>query len=154
MRSPLTIIAIAAFAILPACSKNGDGQPPATTPCVHVFRSGCQKAVVVDKDLYDNTITNNYGITSAVITGNCLEIKFSASGCSGDTWVVDLVDAKMVAESNPPQRKLRMKLANDEICTAMPAKTVTFDLTPLRLANTHSIILSLEGYSGSLTYTY
>jgi hypothetical protein len=147
MKSPLKFIALPALAILVSCSRTGDKQS------ITLSGGSCQKNAIVNGNLY-NTVTLNYGITSAVITGDCLEIKFASSGCSGDTWVVDLVDANIILDSNPVQRKLRMKLVNMEACTAVPGKTVTFDLTPLRVASEHSVKLSLEGYSGSLIYNY
>jgi hypothetical protein len=151
MRSLLILITIYAVTLV-SCSRSGDKQDdPATNPFVN---SSCQKNAVVNGSLYNTTVTTNYGITSAVITGDCLEIKFASSGCSGDTWVVELVDANVVLDSNPVQRKLRMKLTNIEVCAAVPSKTVTFDLTPLRVAGEHSVWLSLEGFNGSLIYNY
>lgn len=143
----LTILAsLALCSLVSGCSKfKRCAEPPI---------SNCQDIVTIDKSQYDNTVTTNYGISSAVISGDCLEIRFGASGCSGSTWIVDLIGTTEVGLSLPPFRSVRMKLTNTELCTAVPSKTISFDLRPLRLEGTKAIILKLDGYSGDLTYRY
>lgn len=116
--------------------------------------SSCQKTAVIDKHLYNNTSTNNYLISNAVINGDCLQLTYGSSGCSGNTWVADLIDASEVAETNPPQRHIKLKLTNTELCAAVFSKTATFDLTPLRVLGSNSVSLVLTGYSGALIYNY
>lgn len=143
MKSLFTLIAIGVFSILTGCAKTARPLPA----------SNCEQTVIIDQGLYQATAIN-YGIASAVINNDCLEIKFGASGCSGSSWVVDLVDANIALDSNPMQRLLRLKLINKEVCMAEPSKTVTFDLTPLRIQSAHSLRLILDGYSGILIYNY
>lgn len=114
----------------------------------------CGSAVIIDENLYDNVNTTNYNITKAVINENCLQISFASSGCSGNTWTVDLVASPGVAQSNPPQRMIKLKLTNNELCTAVVTKTKSFNIAPLKVSGTTKLILGLAGFSGPLLYQY
>ena len=81
MKLTIAIIVIGITIILSGCSKHNDCSD-----------GKCEKTVLVNAELYNNTITNNYQITDAVIEGDCLKIKFGASGCDSKTWIVELVD--------------------------------------------------------------
>lgn len=114
----------------------------------------CEKSVVMNKVLYDNTSTANYMITDAKINGDCLEVKFGSSGCDSKSWIVELVDSESVSESATPQRMIKLALTNREMCTAALAKSISFDLTSLRVKGVSKISLSLAGLNNQLVYTY
>lgn len=113
----------------------------------------CDKAVIVDKDLYNEVNTENYNIRSAVINGDCLEIEFFGSGCDGSTWEMELVDSGAIEETGIIQRNLRMSLKDEEDCEAAILKKIAFDLTPLK-TNDDQVILNLENWEESLLYEY
>ena len=62
MKLTIAIILIGITIILSGCSKHND------CPMASV-----RKLVLVNAELYHNTITNNYQITDAVIEGDCLK---------------------------------------------------------------------------------
>src|SRR5689334_1913312 len=78
----------------------------------------CGPAPVINATAYANTSTNNYTIVSAIVNGNCLEVKISSSGCNGASWTTELIDSEAILKSNPPQRLLKLKLTNNELCNA------------------------------------
>jgi len=94
-------------------------------------------------------------LISAEVNGDCLNISISASGCSGETWVLELIDSEGVMESLPPQRNLKLILTNSEACLAVFTKTQSFDLTQLRVEeDENEVILNIEGFPESITYSY
>jgi hypothetical protein len=114
----------------------------------------CGETPVIDQTAYMNTSTANYTITNAVVNGDCLEVTFGASGCSGSSWTVELVDSEAILDSNPVQRLIKLSLINNELCTAIFTKTVSFDITGLQVSGSRSVRLTLSGYNGGLLYHY
>ncbi len=114
----------------------------------------CDQTTIVDKEVYDNLVSEHFAIVDAQIIDNCLAVEISASGCDGNSWKFNLVDSGAVAESSPEQRYLKFQLINDENCLAVFERTVSFDLTPLQINGSHEIILHLEGLESSLNYKY
>lgn len=105
----------------------------------------CDEAAVVDANLFLLGSKDYHVIDKAVLIDNCLEITFSASGCSGSSWKYELVDAGDVMESNPIQRNARLVFSNPEMCEAYFSKTVSFDISALK-CNGDTFILHLKGY--------
>ena len=116
--------------------------------------STCDFAVVLDNSIYETIESDFYSLTTAEIDGDCLNVNISASGCDGSTWVLTLVDSEDIAESMPPQRYLKLALANNEVCLAVFNKEQSFDLTGLKIAGVSEVLLNIEGFSGSILYTY
>lgn len=142
MQTLSSILILSLFALTVGCSRDGHDSPI------------CEKKAKVDNTLYINTKTDNYTLVDATVNGNCLEIKLSASGCDGKSWTVELVDADALADSNPQQRFIKLALTNNELCTAVFSKTVSFDITPLRAMGTKSLRLKLDRLDKSLIYNY
>jgi hypothetical protein len=142
--STRTLVLVIAAMWMTACSKNQATQS----------QLPCGPAVVVDQTLYGNTNTGNHNINNAVINGDCLEIGFASSGCSGNTWTVELIDSGVILDSNPRQRLLKLKLVNNELCTAVISKAKSFDISALKVSGTNKIRLVLAGFNGSLIYQY
>ena len=88
------------------------------------------------------------------INGDCLVINFSASGCDGNTWIVKLIDSEQILESNPIQRNLRISLENNEDCTAVPNKTLTFDISNLQIQDDNRIYLNITNSGDQILYEY
>lgn len=108
-------------------------------------QSDCDKNVIISSTEYQNAPNDPLSITEMTITGDCLNIKFAASGCDGSTWTVKLIDSGNVAESNPCQRTLRLSLDNKEICTAVPSKEISFDISDLQIVGNDKMILHVSG---------
>ncbi|MEW4925309.1 hypothetical protein [Algibacter sp. 2305UL17-15] len=119
-----------------------------------VIDSICDEVTVVNKDIYDNLVSDDFQFVEVAITDDCLNIKISASGCDGATWGFELVDSGAVAESSPEQRYLKFQLVNEELCDAVIQKTISFDLRPLQIQGSTKIILNIEGLQESVTYSY
>ena len=135
-------ILVALLTLLNACEED------------KVNTTNCDAFIALDSDKYQNKETDFYTIISASINGNCLEVEYSSSGCSGESWTEEMVDSEEILESFPPQRRIRMLLDNKELCDAVFTKTVSFDLTPLRTEDYSMVILNLDGFDKSLLYEY
>lgn len=110
----------------------------------------CDYLVTMSAQKYNNTQSDNYSISNAEINGDCLSITVVASGCSGDTWTVELFDSKAIAESLPVQKYFRLKLINTELCHALISKTYSFDLAPSKLGE--NFLINLGEYDSKLLY--
>ncbi|WP_299119438.1 hypothetical protein [uncultured Winogradskyella sp.] len=116
--------------------------------------SNCDDLVVVDNSTYQTVESAFYSLISADISDDCLLVNISSSGCDGSTWILTLVDSEDIAESLPPQRYLKLSLVNNEACLAVFNKEQSFDLTPLRIEGANEILLNIEDFPESLTYSY
>jgi hypothetical protein len=108
-------------------------------------QSSCDQNVIISETEYQNAPNDPFSITEMTITGDCLNIKFGASGCDGNTWIVKLIDLGVVAESYPCQRTLRLSLDNKEICTAVPTKEISFNIKDLQIYGDDKVILHISG---------
>jgi len=116
--------------------------------------SQCDATVVVDNSIYQTTASDYYSLVSGEIDVDCLSVNISASGCDGSTWVITLVDSEVIAESMPPQRYLKLMLANNEACLAVLNKEQSFDLTALRIGGVNEVLLNIEDFPDPLSYRY
>ena len=114
---------------------------------LEVFSSqtDCDQNVIISETEYQNAPDDPFSITEMTITGDCLNIRISASGCDGNIWIVKLIDSGVVAESNPNQRTLRLSLDNKETCTAVPTKEVSFNIKDLQIYGDDKVILHVSG---------
>lgn len=117
------------------------------------LNSVCDQIAIVNPSRFTITQPEGYTITRIQLIDDCLQVEIQASGCSGDTWKVDLIDSGNVAESNPEQRYLKISLNNAELCDAVISKTFTFDLSPLRISSP-SILLNLDLWNEQIAYAY
>jgi hypothetical protein len=108
-------------------------------------QSDCDQNVIVSPTEYQNAPNDPFSITEITISGDCLNIKFAASGCDGNTWIVKLIDSGMIAESYPCQRTLRLSLDNKEDCMAVPTKKISFDIKDLQIVGNDKVILHVSG---------
>jgi len=134
----LIIIAITII----SCNDENDNQP-----------SNCDKDVLISADLYKNAPDDQLTINKVEIVGDCLKISFAASGCSGKSWEVKLIDAGMIFYSNPPQRPLRLSLKNEELCAAVIGKEMTFDISQLQV-NGNRVLLNITNSGDQILYKY
>ena len=134
--------------IVIGCDKN-DENP------IECSQSGnCDKCIVINKDLYNQTDTKNYTIQDITINQDCLEVEFSSSGCDGSSWMIELVDLGAISETVIPQRDLKLKLENHELCEAYITRKISFNLTKLQLENYDELKLKIADYNSLITYDY
>lgn len=125
-----------------SCDNDNDIQP-----------ANCDQDVLIRADLYKNAPDDKVSINKAELTGNCLKISIAASGCSGKSWEIKLVDSGVILYSNPPQRNLRVSLKNDEACTAFVGKEMTFDISQLQVAG-NRVLLNITNSGDQILYDY
>ncbi len=114
----------------------------------------CDEEAQIDSEAYDKGSKDFIKIIDASLEGDCLTISYSASGCSGDSWEVNLYDSGAVAESEPEQRYLRLSMKNPELCLAVFIKERSFNISDLQIENNGVLLLNLQDYEGVLRYEY
>lgn len=124
------------------CNNDNDNQP-----------ANCDQAVFISADLYKNAPDDQLTINKVEIVSDCLKISFAASGCSGKSWEVKLIDAGLIFYSNPPQRPLRLSLKNDELCAAVIGKEMTFDISQLQVTG-NRVLLNITNSGDQILYEY
>ncbi|HLT94400.1 MAG TPA: hypothetical protein VKZ56_07550 [Membranihabitans sp.] len=92
----------------------------------------CDGVAKVDQELFENSESSTLFIDEIQITENCLWVRYSASGCNGESWELELIGSEAVQYSLPPQRNIRFILKNNELCEAHITKEKTFDISALR----------------------
>lgn len=137
---PLAIV----FTFLSGCECSGEDPAP--------YHS-CDQDVILSSSLYQSAPTDLFTLNAMAIEGNCLTINFSSGGCSGDTWVVKLIDSEAILESNPVQRNLVFSLDNNEMCDAYITKEISFDIASLQYGNS-PLILNVVNADQSILYEY
>jgi hypothetical protein len=95
------------------------------------IKSKCDKNVIICQNEFANAPNDWLSIIDIKIVNNCLKIKFAASGCDGNFWVVELIGLGNYDKSNPPQTTLRLSLDNKEMCATVITKEISFNLEPL-----------------------
>ncbi len=93
-----------------------------------------EQVIISDSEL-DSAPRDALEIQSLSIDGDRLTIRFSASGCNGDSWKVRLIGSEFVLEPIPPIRAMLLSLDNDEDCEALITREVTFDITPTQTSS-------------------
>ena len=116
--------------------------------------SECDAFAIVDDSAFDNNESSFFEIISANIEDDCLNIEISASGCSGETWEIELFSNTVINESLPVQRGLKLILTNNEACLAVFTRQTSFDLIALQVEGEYQINFNLEGFENMLNYTY
>lgn len=137
------------------CSKDINGVFTITeNECEKIFidyqkifnnSSNCDQQVIISPTEYQNAPNDPFSITEMRIKDDCLHIKFAASGCDGNTWIVKLIDLGAINKSNPCQRTLRLSLENREGCMAVPSKEVSFDIRDLQIKGDNKVWLLISG---------
>ena len=113
----------------------------------------CDETAILDHDRYVDSVDGTYTIMEASIDGDCLTVKFGASGCDGSSWIVHLIDSEDIIEPQPPQRFIKLELQNNEACLAFFTKEVSYDIRNLRVDG-NVVILNLKNFNTPITYNY
>ena len=112
---------------------------------------GCVVLAQADSDLFSNGPNDNHLVNNVQIDGDCMFIEFSAGGCSGDSWAIELYGSEATTFSDPPQRSIRLSLLDAEECEAWISKSVSFDISDFKVAG-GDVLLNLEGYEDLILY--
>ncbi len=113
----------------------------------------CDSDTIISSSQYNNAVSDIFDVDEFQVSGDCLEVSIGASGCDGETWILELIDSGSILESNPPQRNLRLVLSNNEACLAFITRVFSFDLQDLQ-AEGNTLILNITNINNSVTYTY
>lgn len=114
----------------------------------------CDQTVVIESGFYESVQSDVFEFTNVQISGNCLLLEVTASGCDGSSWSMVLVDSGKISESVPEQRFLKLVFTNEELCSAVISQERSFDVSPIEVEANTEVILNIEGFTESLTYTY
>ncbi|WP_152487255.1 hypothetical protein [Winogradskyella psychrotolerans] len=114
----------------------------------------CGLEVVSDNEAYETSESDNYGVLNVDLSGDCLTVDVTTSGCDNNDWVLTLIDSENIAESMPSQRYLKLTLFNNQDCSVVLEKAETFDLSLLKVEGTNEVLLNIEGLSESVLYSY
>jgi hypothetical protein len=136
------ILTFALYLIIVSCKKEDDN-----------LASGSK--LLIGNEFFNEYPDDPIMISNAEISGDILTITFSASCCSTEKWVTNLVGSETVLYSDPPQREIRLSFKSENpTCDMLCGKTVQFDLSPTKLDNTNTMKLNLTGWGTQLTYIY
>ena len=111
-------------------------------------------AILVANQTLDAVETNNYEILNVVLSGNCLEITISASGCNSENWSMNLFSNTTFFDSFPLQRYAKIEVITNDACLDVLKKTLTFDLQPYQIEGQDSVIIMIEGWNTPINYQY
>ncbi|MEN7551075.1 hypothetical protein AAG747_24350 [Rapidithrix thailandica] len=111
----------------------------------------CKQQVIIDKDRYLQTPSDEFSIFKATLKNDCLLLTVRYSGGCGTTdW--KLIDSGERLGQVPVQRNIRLTLKDEDPCEAYLAKELSFDLSPLKVKGENKISISLEGWDKKLIY--
>ena len=142
----IVLLLVLGMSIL-SCSDDDDNDVSTTT-------NACGQQALISAEQYENAASDPFEIDSITIEDDCLSIVFFASGCSGNSWEVDLIDSGGILESLPEQRSLRLSLQNDEECLAIVSQEFSFDISNLQINDAGELILNIDDFSESILYEY
>lgn len=113
----------------------------------------CNREIIVDNSLYENSPNDIYNFKSVEIKGNCLNITIEYGGGCGDIEL-KLIDSEYVMESIPVQRNLRLSFKDEDYCKALITKKISFDITPIQIQGESTIVLNLANWDEQILYYY
>ena len=146
MKKILTLVLVA-YTIF-SCSSDDDNDNQTSIDC-DVENS----IAIISAELFENAPSDQVTINSLSILNDDLTVNFSASGCDGGSWEFKLISAEEVAESDPPQRTLRLSLRNEELCQAVITQELTVNISNLQLEG-NQVVLNIANSDDSILYEY
>lgn len=112
----------------------------------------CNDQVVVSSKLFEKAPNDYFNINSVTIAEDTLFVSISSGGGCG-YWEVKLIDQGTIAESDPPQRTLRISLKDKDTCEALITARYSFDISCLK-TDGNQVILNLLGWNEPILYQY
>lgn len=115
----------------------------------------CDQTTLIDQSGYPSAPIGKATVSQAVVSGNCLKISYSSSGCDGSSWQVQLMtDGTVDLSTVPATRKLKLVLLSQETCTAVINKEKSFDISNLQVSGAQSVALNIENNGQVVVYQY
>lgn len=140
----LIVVGVVFFSLLVSCDEEED---------ICNCYLPCGDAVIVNANLYGQDPSSMFSVIEAEITGDCLFLTVSSSGCDGNNWGADLFSTEPQVAS-VVTADVRMDLINQEACLAVISKDFMFDLQLLQVAGENSVLINLDGWDETLVYNY
>ncbi|MEM9859302.1 MAG: hypothetical protein AAF843_18230 [Bacteroidota bacterium] len=106
MKSRIFVLSTLIILVCTYCNEDED-----------ILRTVCDEVVILNSEQFKNATTDFFTVIDVEVEGDCMNIKYSSSGCSGESWVMELIDANVIKETNPVQLDLRLILKNKPIST-------------------------------------
>jgi len=110
--------------------------------------SSCDQKVIICNTQFENAPNYPISIMNMEIVGDCLKIKFGASGC--DIKNIKLIDSDNVYffytqhYLHPPERYVRLSFDNPGLCARWITEEVSFNIKDLRVQGRNKIWLRLS----------
>jgi hypothetical protein len=142
MKYVLLAIIVLLFSFISCQDDNGTGQLK------------CDLSARISKAEYPTAPDDPVEILDFSINKNCLIFSYSATGCNGNSWALELIDSGEVAESQPPRRNIVFVLHNDETCENNVTGETSFDVSPLKVEGNNSVYLVLQNTGEEILYEY
>ena len=118
-------------------------------------QQGCDQQVKIDPVSYQAYQQDPFVLKSAQIIEHCLRVEVHyAGGCSSTSPQFQLIDAGHVNDINPAQRLVKLTFNDADNCPVMVRRHLCFDLRPLQIDQSESIVLELENNGRRLAYCY
>jgi hypothetical protein len=108
--------------------------------------SDCDPNIIFDEEAYFNAPEFRGTISNMKIEGDSLKFTVAASGCSGNSWIVQLITTRSVEKTLPPQRTIQLSFENKEMCKAFIHRAFSFNIACLRREDTHQVQLNIAGH--------
>jgi len=115
--------------------------------------TNCDQDVIIYSIEYQNAPNEHFVVDNMRIEGNCLKIRFSASGCNGSAWNVKLI-ASLGRGAGNPYWSLLLSLKTNEDCKALINKEMSFNIKDLQLSGRNNVRLHIVGTEHSIFYEY
>ena len=118
------------------------------------IETDCDKVSEVNDRRFQNAPRDEFDFVSAEIIDDCLAINVRyGGGCGGAEF--ELIGSTTFGLSLPPQRSVVISFDDNDDCEAIVDTTISFDLRPLRIENTHEVGIILDGISRTpFSYIY
>ncbi len=120
------------FFLFFSCNEGDNIAAPPMVEDNDLLPTNCDRLATVNANLFNQVPSSSVTVESYTLEGDCLTIRYSDSGCGGDSWEPALYDSSLILESAPIQRSIRFDLVNTEECLAYITKETSFDLSYLK----------------------
>ncbi len=115
----------------------------------------CGDEIVVNNSFFHNLASEDFVITDASISGQCLDIRFES--CRIDPYNTELVivdSGSYVMKDGIPNRKLKFMLEFVYDCTEFEESGISFSLELVKLPNFKEVNLNIENWGEPLLFEY
>jgi hypothetical protein len=112
----------------------------------------CVATPTTDAALFENN-SDWVEVTRAELLTDCLDIQFSYNGCTEEAEYT-LVFSEEIGDTYPVSKFARLHLLQDGDCNNTYVGTLQVNLSSIRVPDTDSIEIELEGWATPILYVY